>query len=74
MSENVFHCVEARMDGDAGDFEVFVDGTQIINATGKDNFKFKYKTFRIGNLTFHEPRNVWFDDVILSTQRVGCAQ
>ena len=74
MTANVFHCVEARFDGNAGDFEVFVDGTQIISALGKADFKFQYKTLRIGNMTFHEPRNVWFDDVILSTQRVGCGQ
>jgi hypothetical protein len=72
LSANTWHCVEARFDGGAGDVEVFANGQAIISALGDAQFQFMVRTFRIGTLQFHAPRNVWFDDVVLDTQRIGC--
>jgi hypothetical protein len=72
LAANTWHCVETRFDGAAGDVEVFADGQAIISALGDPQFQFVVRTFRIGTLQFHAPRNVWFDDVVLDTQRIGC--
>lgn len=72
LTANTWHCVEARFDGRAGDVEIFADGQAIISALGNAQFQFNFQTFRIGTLQFHDPRNVWFDDVVLDTERVGC--
>jgi hypothetical protein len=72
LPANTWHCVETRFDGNAGDVEVFANGQAIIQSRGNAQFRFQVRTFRIGTLQFHEPRNVWFDDVVLSTDRVGC--
>jgi hypothetical protein len=72
LTANTWHCVEARYDGGAGDLEIFADGQAIISRLGNPQFQFRVQTFRIGTLQFHEPRNVWFDDVVLDTERVGC--
>lgn len=72
LAANTWHCVETRFDGDAGDIEVFANGEAIIRSLGNAQFRFQVRTFRIGILQFHDPRNAWFDDVVLSTERVGC--
>jgi hypothetical protein len=72
LAADAWHCVEARFDGVAGDVEVFADGQPIVSELGSAEFQFQVRTFRIGTLQFHAPRNVWFDDVVLDTERVGC--
>lgn len=72
LPANTWHCVETRFDGNAGDVEVFANGQAIIRSLGNAQFRFQVRTFRIGTLQFHDPRNVWFDDVVLSTDRIGC--
>lgn len=72
LAANTWHCVETRFDGGAGDVEVFANGRAIISQLGDSQFQFAVRTFRIGTLQFHAPRNVWFDDVVLDTERVGC--
>jgi hypothetical protein len=64
--------VEALFDGGSGDVQIFVDNQLIIDAPG---FKqLTYQTFRFGYLQFpgHQPRTVWFDDVVVAPDRVGC--
>lgn len=72
LPANTWHCLEARFDGDKGDLEVFANGQPVISSLGNSTFRLSVKTFRIGTLQFHEPRNVWFDDVIIDSDRVGC--
>lgn len=72
LPPNTWHCLEARFDGDKGDLEVFANGQPVISSLGNATFRLSVKTFRIGTLQFHEPRTVWFDDVIISADRVGC--
>jgi hypothetical protein len=72
LPANTWHCIETRFDGNAGDIEVFANGQAIIRSLANAQFRFQVKTFRIGTLQFHEPRTNRFDDVVLSTDRVGC--
>jgi hypothetical protein len=72
LAANEWHCIEARYDGDAGQVEIFADGEQFINDEGP-LFQADFQTFRLGYMQFNgTPRNVWYDDVILSANRVGC--
>jgi hypothetical protein len=72
LSANTWHCVETRFDGGSGDVEVFADGQPIISDLAKAKYQIAVKTFRIGTLQFHAPRNVWFDDVVIAPNRVNC--
>ncbi len=72
LPDNTWTCMEAQFDGPTGDVRVFVEGEQIIDATGwqpPSNFN----SFRFGYLRFSSPeRDVWMDDVVVAASRVGC--
>jgi hypothetical protein len=70
LTANTWHCIEAHYDGGSGDVEYFSDGTQLINAAGF--LKTTYQTFRFGYIEFNTPRTIWFDDVVVAPDRVGC--
>lgn len=72
LTPNVWHCVEAFYDGGSGNVQFFNDGQQIISAPGFA--RLTYSTFRFGYLQFpgHTPHVVWYDDVVVSANRVGC--
>lgn len=64
-------CMEALFDGASGDVLVYVDGEEIINQPAWKQVS--YQTFRFGFLQFHgPPRTVWFDDVAVAPERIGC--
>jgi hypothetical protein len=63
-------CMEAFFDGDAGDVMVFADGVPLIDAKGFR--RIQNATFRFGYLQFNDPRTVWFDDVAVAPERIGC--
>jgi hypothetical protein len=70
LTANTFHCEEAFYDGGTGDVTLFSDGQQILDAPG---FKpLSYKTFRFGYIGFNTVRTVWYDDVVVAPNRVGC--
>jgi len=72
LSANEWHCIEARYDGAAGQVEIFADGEQFIDQEGA-LVQLNIQTFRLGYMQFNGgPRSVWYDDVILSPNRVGC--
>jgi hypothetical protein len=70
VTADVWHCVEAFYDGTTGDVLVFRDGVQVINAPRwrPDT----YNNFRFGYQHFNTARNVWFDDVVVGPNRIGC--
>jgi hypothetical protein len=70
LSANTWHCVEAFYDGASGDSQFFTDGTQIINAAAFTPRN--YQTFRFGYIGFNTVRTVWFDDVVVASNRIGC--
>jgi hypothetical protein len=72
LAPDVWHCVEAFYDGGSGNVQFFVGGQQIISAPGFS--RLTYATFRFGYLQFpgHVPHVVWYDDVVVAPNRVGC--
>ena len=70
LSANTWHCVEAFFNGGTGDVQIFSDGELLIDAPG---FRpATYQTFRFGYIGFNTARSVWFDDVVVGPNRVGC--
>jgi hypothetical protein len=70
LKANTWYCIEAHYDGGSGDVQFFSNGTQLIDAAGFT--KLTYQTFRFGYIEFNTPRTIWFDDVIVAPDRVGC--
>jgi len=70
LSANTWHCEEAFYDGGTGNVQIFSDGEEIINAPGYA--RRSYQTFRFGYIGFNTVRTVWFDDVVVASNRVGC--
>ncbi|WP_437522290.1 hypothetical protein WME79_31155 [Sorangium sp. So ce726] len=72
LPKDQWHCMEAYFDGTKGDVQVYAGGTKIIDKTGWD--KLDYKSFSFGYLGFHGPaRTMWYDDVAVAPERIGCA-
>jgi hypothetical protein len=72
LPNDTWVCMETQFDGASGDVHVFVEGNEIIDASGWQPST-DYKTFRFGYLRFDSPaRDVWVDDVIVSPTQVGC--
>jgi hypothetical protein len=71
LAKDTWHCMEAFFDGPNGKVQVFSDTMPIIDKTGWTPLTFQ--TFVFGFLGFHGPsRTMWYDDVAVSTTRVGC--
>ncbi|WP_437567220.1 hypothetical protein [Sorangium sp. So ce542] len=72
LPKDQWHCMEAYFDGTKGDVQVYANGTKIIDKTGWK--KLDFKTFSFGYLGFHGPaRSMWYDDVAVAPERIGCA-
>jgi hypothetical protein len=70
VSANTWHCFEAHYNGNNGNVDVFMDGTQVIAAAAYKPLT--YASFRIGYMRYNNDRAVWFDDVVVAPQRVNC--
>jgi hypothetical protein len=71
LVKDTWHCMEAFFDGPNGKVQVFSDNMPIIDKTGWTAKTFQ--SFVFGFIGFHGPsRTMWYDDVAVSTTRVGC--
>jgi hypothetical protein len=72
LTANTWHCMEAFYDGGSGDVQVFADDMLLIDAPSYRTVT--YQTFRFGYLQFPGggARSVWFDDVVVAADRIGC--
>jgi hypothetical protein len=72
LAADTWHCLEGFFEGPSGDVQIFADGALLIDAPGYRPLT--YQTFRFGYLQFPggNPRSVWFDDVVVGSDRVGC--
>lgn len=72
LAANTWHCLEGFFEGASGDVQIYADGELLIDAPGYRALT--YQTFRFGYLQFPggNPRSVWFDDVVVASDRVGC--
>ncbi|WP_437670421.1 hypothetical protein [Sorangium sp. So ce131] len=72
LPKDTWHCMEAYFDGTKGDVQVYANGDKIIDKTNWE--KLDFKTFSFGYLGFHGPaRSMWYDDVAVAPERIGCA-
>lgn len=72
LAANEWHCIEARYDGDGGEVEIFANGAPFIDDQAP-LLQLDFQTFRLGYMKFNNTtRAVWFDDVVLATNRIGC--
>jgi hypothetical protein len=79
---NRWYCVEALFDGGGSQFQVWVDGTEIMamnvhdfsaNSTPRTMWGPTFNFIKIGGQNFSGTiGNVWYDDVIIGTEQVGC--
>jgi hypothetical protein len=73
LSANAWHCVEAFFDGSKGAVQVYSDGTKIIDAQSYSPAKQNLAVFQFGFHQYSGPaRNMWYDDVVVASNRVGC--
>lgn len=71
LAKDEWHCMEAFFDGPNGAVQVYADGASIIDKTGWK--KSVFKTFSFGMRNVHGPsRTMWYDDVAVASQRIGC--
>jgi hypothetical protein len=70
---NKWACLEALYDGAGGEVRVFVDGAEIdkLHATGWGPYD--YKLFKFGFEKYHgAAKTLWYDDVAVGPDRIGC--
>jgi hypothetical protein len=73
LPANTWHCIEGFFDGTQGNFQVFANGTMVINQMGLAGAKPAFSTLRFGYREYHaHDRTVWYDDLIVAPTRVGC--
>jgi hypothetical protein len=73
LPANTWHCIEGFFDGNQGNFQVFANGTMVINQMGIAGAKPAFSTLRFGYREYHaHDRTVWYDDLVVAPTRVGC--
>jgi hypothetical protein len=79
---NKWYCLEALFDGDGSEFRVWVDSAEITemhvhdfsaNNAGRTMWGPKFNYIKIGGQNFSgQIGQVWYDDVFIGTEQVGC--
>ncbi len=73
LTAGTWHCIEGSFDGTQGNFQIFADGTQVLTQTGIAAAKQTFSALRFGYREYHpHDRTVWYDDLVVAPQRVGC--
>jgi hypothetical protein len=73
LPANMWHCIEGFFDGTQGNFQLFANGTMVINQSGIAGAKQTFSALRFGYREYHaHDRTVWYDDVVVAPTRVGC--
>jgi hypothetical protein len=70
---NMWYCLETFYDGPNSSVRVFVNGTEITALHVTDWGPFTYDMFKFGFENYGGTgRNLWYDDVVIAPQQVGC--
>jgi len=74
LAKGMWHCIEISFDGAARAQQLYVNGTQQIDAPDYPaNVASPFKIFKFGFNKLHGPaRAVWYDDVAVGPTRPGC--
>lgn len=72
FAPDVWYCVEFLFDGPGREVEIWVDGDAVEKLHATD-WGAEYETFKFGYERYHGPdKTLWYDDLALGTQRIGC--
>ena len=72
LPKDTWYCIEISFDGTNRVQQLFVNGTQQINATNYPATALTPKIFKFGFWSIHGPnRQVWYDDVAVTPARIG---
>ena len=76
LAASTWHCVEISFDGPGRVQQLFVGGTQLINATNyptstTTSWPLRFFKFGYNALHMEVTRAVWFDDVAVAPTRIG---
>lgn len=75
LSANTWYCLEFFYDGPGSTVQVFVDGTEVPELHVTDWGPYDYKLFKFGFEKYHGgAKTLWYDDLALGSQRVGCSE
>ena len=76
LPKGMWHCIEISFDSQAREQQLFINGTQQIDA--KDypaaaSVSAGFKNFKFGFNQLHGPaRKIWYDDVVVAPTRIKC--
>jgi hypothetical protein len=71
--KNTWYCMEVFYDGPNSTVRVFVDSTESTALHVTDWGPYTYDMFKFGFENYGgTARNIWYDDVAIATQRIGC--
>jgi hypothetical protein len=70
---STWYCLEFFYDGPNSELSVFVDGTEVTELHVSDWGPYQYSLFKFGFEKYHgDSKNLWYDDLALGSERVGC--
>jgi hypothetical protein len=73
FAPNTWNCLETFYDGPNKEVRVFVNGAEVTPLHATDWGPYTYTMFKFGFENYSSPmRNMWYDDVAIATQRIGC--
>ena len=77
FTADTWYCVEAFFDGAGEEFRLWVDGQEkpglhVTEATMCDAWSPTYTVVKIGAGANGNIGDIWYDDVVISTQPIGC--
>ena len=77
FDKDKWYCVEAFFDGPNNEFRYWIDGTEVpglhvTEATMCDNWAPTYTHVKIGAGANGDIGSIWYDDLGVSTTRIGC--
>ena len=75
LLKDTWYCLEFLYDGPASEIRVFVDDAEVTALHATDWGPYDYNLFKLGFEKYHGGnKTLWYDDLALATQRVGCAK
>lgn len=73
LPKGMWHCIEISYDGQGREQQLFINGTQQIDAKDYPSTATAIKNFKFGFNQLHGPaRKVWYDDVAVAPTRIKC--
>jgi len=73
FAPNTWYCVEALYDGPNSSVRVFVNSAEVSALNVTDWGPYAYQTFKFGFENYGgTTRTLWYDDVAIAPQQIGC--